>query len=459
MNRFRLLLGWELCRLIRARSVWLVWLGLVVAGALALWAGHRAAAAQRAAIAGLPGHYAAQMERIAAQFHEGGDAGYIAYYTFFPTYHAPPPLAPLAVGVRDVAPTVIWVRLLGLEGQIHESDLGNPALQALGGFDLAFVVVALAPLALLVLTHDALTRDRAAGRLPLLAAQAGSLAALLAVRVGLRAIGTGIVVSGLAFAGVAGGLSNVAADLGPWLVAVWAGLAAWTGIAALVAALARTPATSLAAALTAWVSFAVLLPALLNVALATAFPVPEGLELTVRQRQEIHSGWDKPKDATFAKFYQQNPDWSGAPPVTGRFAWRWYYAMHQVGDEAVAASSQAYRANLRARAARLAQWAWLVPPAYGQLLLAQRAGTDLEAHLDYVERVRAFHAGMRAYFYPLTFATPERVLQPADYADFPRFDPALPPRAAGPSTAPLWALGAATAALALVLVHRRPVLA
>lgn len=458
MNRFRLLLGWELRRLARARSVWLVWLGLALAGALALWAGHRTAAAQRAAIAGLPAHYATQMERIAAQFHEGGDAGYIAYYTFFPTHHAPPPLAPLAVGVREVAPSVIWVRLLGLEGQIHESDLGNPALQALGGFDLAFVIVALAPLALLVLTHDALTRDRAAGRLPLLAAQAGSLVGLLAVRVGLRAAGTGLIVTGLAVAGALSGGTATAADLGPWLGAAWAVLAAWTGLAALVAVLARTPATSLAGALTLWVTLTVLVPALMNVGLATAFPVPEGLEITVRQRQEIHGGWDKPKDATFAKFYQQNPDWSGAPPVTGRFAWRWYYAMHQVGDESVAAQSQAHRANLRARTALLARWSWLVPPAYGQLLLAQRAGTDLDAHLDYVERVRAFHAGLRAYFYPLIFATPERVLQPADYAAFPRFDPTLPPRSGGPSTVPLWLLGAAAAALAAVIIHRRPFL-
>lgn len=453
MNRFFTLLSWETRRLVRARSTWAAVLGLFAAGALALWSGRTAAQTQTAAIAGLPAHYAAQMERIAAHFHDGGEAGYVAYYTFFPTYHTPPPLAPLAIGVRDVAPNVLWVRLLGLEGQIYESDLGNPAVQAQGGFDLAFVIVALAPLALLVLTHDALTRDRAAGRLPLLAAQAGSLTALLAVRVGLRALLVGATISLLACAG-----AGFTAELAGWLGAAWALLACWTGLATLVAATARTPAASLATALTAWVTLVVLAPALANLGLTAVFPVREGLELTVRQRQEIHGGWDKPKDATFEKFRTHNPDWTGAP-VTGRFAWRWYYAMHQVGDEAVAAESQAYRANLRARTALLSRWGWLVPPAYGQLLLAARAGTDLDAHLDYMERVRAFHAGLRAYFYPLVFATPERVLQPADYADFPRFDATLPPRGAGPSTAPLWLLAAGLGGLALLLVHRRPVLA
>lgn len=453
MNRLLTLLTWETRRLVRARSTWAAALGLLAAGALALWSGRATVRAQADAIAGLPAHYATQMERIATHFHDGGEAGYVAYYTFFPTHHAPPPLAPLALGVRDVAPNVVWVRLLGLEGQIYESDLGNPAVQALGGFDLAFVIVALAPLALLVLTHDALTRDRAAGRLPLLAAQAGSLTALLAVRVGLRALVVGGIVTLLALAG-----AGLSAELAAWLGAAWAILACWTGLAALVAATARTPAASLATALTAWVALVVLAPALMNLGLTAALPVKEGLELTVRQRQEIHGGWDQSKDATFEKFRTHNPDWTGAP-VTGRFAWRWYYAMHQVGDESVAAESQAFRANLRARTALLARWGWLVPPAYGQLLLAARAGTDLDAHLDYLERVRAFHADLRSYFYPLVFATPERVLQPADYAAFPCFDPTLPPRPAGPSAVPLWLLAGALGGAALLLVHRRPVLA
>jgi ABC-2 type transport system permease protein len=453
MNRLLNLLDWEIRRLWRLRSAWIAALGLLAAGALALASGRALTRAQSEAVAGLPGHYAAQMERIAGRFPEGGDAGYVAYYTFFPTNHAVPPLAPLAVGVRDIAPHVLWVRLLGLEGQLYEADLGNPALQALGGFDLAFVVVALAPLALLLLAHDALTRDRAAGRLPLLVAQAGSPVRLLAVRVGLRAGLVGGIVSLLAWAGAGPG-----AGLGGWLAAAWAVLACWTGLAALVAAVCRSPAASLATALSLWVALVVLAPALVNLALTAARPVPEGLALTVRQRQEIHGGWDRPKDATFESFRTHNPDWVVAP-VTGRFAWRWYYAMHQVGDESVAADSQAYRANLRARSALLARWGWLVPPAYGQLLLAGRAGTDLDAHLDYLDRVRAFHAGLRGYFYPMVFATPERVLRPADYADFPRFDATLPPRAPGPSTLPLWLLAAGCGGVAFLVLHRRPLLA
>ena len=435
MKAFLRLCRWEIRHLLRDGQAWLVCGALFAAGLLALWTGERRLARHHAEIAGLPAHYAAQMAGIAKQFSPEGEAGYVAYYTFFPTLHPLAPLAGLAVGVRDIVPNVTWVRLLGLEGQLYEADLGNPALQALGNFDLAFVLCALAPLALLVLAHDALTRERDRGRFPLLLAQGGSAGPLLAARVTIRALAVGLtctLVFGLACARLP--IPLTAEALG-WLAATWSHLAAWAGFVAWIAAATRTPTASLAGALTLWIAQVVLLPALLNLALATALPVREGLELTVRQRQESHAAWDKPRAETMENFFVHNPDWSGTPPVTGRFAWKWYYAMQQTGDESVSAESAAYRENLRARQRITARLAWLGPAAYAQLLFSQRAGSDLDAHLAYLDRVRAFHADLRAYFYPMVFA--DRNLTPADYAAFPHFRTNVP---SPPDPLPLWPL-------------------
>lgn len=435
MKAFLRLCRWEIRHLLRDGQAWLVCGALFAAGLLALWTGERRLARHHAEIAGLPAHYAAQMAGIAKQFSPEGEAGYVAYYTFFPTLHPLAPLAGLAVGVRDIVPNVTWVRLLGLEGQLYEADLGNPALQALGNFDFAFVLCALAPLALLVLAHDALTRERESGRFPLLLAQGGSAGPLLAARVTIRTLAVGLtctLVFGLACARLH--ILLTAEALG-WLAATWSHLAAWAGLVAWIAAATRTPTASLAGALTLWIAQVVLLPALLNLSLATALPVREGLELTVRQRQESHAAWDKPRAETMEKFFVHNPDWSGTPPVTGRFAWKWYYAMQQTGDESVAAASAAYRENLRARQRITARLAWLAPAAYAQLLFSQRAGSDLDAHLAYLDRVRAFHAELRAYFYPMVFA--DRNITPADYAAFPHFRTNVP---SPPDPLPLWPL-------------------
>jgi len=447
-KKFPRILLWELRHLRRSGLAWLVCGGLLIASLLAIWTGGKNLAAHRAAVAALPPHYAAQQAGIAKQFTPEGEAGYVAYYNFFPTHRPLPPLAALATGVSDVVPAIVWVRLLGLEAQLYEADIGNPALQALGGFDLAFVLCALAPLGLLVLAHDALTRDRDQGRFSLVAAQAGRLGPLLAARIGVRALALAATAT-LAFA-VACLWLRIPPDVAVarWLGAVLAHLACWAALAALIAAATRSAAASLAAALTTWVAAVVLLPALLNLAVATAFPVPEGLALTVRQRQEIHGGWDQPKADTFAKFFVTHPEWRDTPPVTARFAWKWYYAMQQVGDESVSADSTAFRENLRARQRLMTRLAWIAPPAYAQLLLAARADTDLDAHLAYLDRVRAFHAELRRYFYPLVFTA--RSITPADYAVFPKFSASTPPPPSGPSVLPLLLL---TAGL-LALTHR-----
>jgi ABC-2 type transport system permease protein len=453
---FRLLV-WETRHLLRGGQAWLIGLGLLVASLVAIWAGERRLAEHAREIAALPGHYATQMERIARDFTPEGEAGYVSYYTFYPTHHAMPPLAGLSFGVRDLVPNVVWVRLLGLEGQLYESDLGNPLAQALGSLDLAFVWCALAPLALLVLCHDVRTRDRDHGRLPLLAVQDGSPAALffarLAVRFAWVALIGGVV---FALAAVWLGIPFDAPALS-WVGVVWVHLACWAAIAGVIAALARTVAASLALALTTWTAAVVLLPALLNLVLVTVFPVTEGLELTVKQRQESHAAWDKPRAETMEKFFARNPDWSGTPPVQGRFAWRWYYAMQEMGDQSVATESENYRRNLRARQAVMTRVAWLAPSAYAQLALSASAGTDLDAHLAYLDRVRAFHAHLRHTFYPLFFA--EAKITPADYAKFPRFDPAFDRgTASGPPLWPLLVLIAAGITAALLLLRRKTTL-
>jgi ABC-2 type transport system permease protein len=455
MNAFFRLLRWELRDLQRSRRAGLLCGGLFFAALISVWLGTEKLARHRAEVAALPSHYAAQMETIAQRFTPTGEAGYIAYYTFFPTVDPLTPLGALSVGVRDLTPDVVWVRLLGLEGQLYEADLGNPALQALGVFDFAFVLSVLAPLALLILTHDMLTADRDAGRLPLLTAQAGSLRRLLAARILARALALLIALTSALVLAVISLRAPLDAALMRWLGAAGAQLACWTGLAALIAVFARSTASSLTAALTIWIATAVLAPASLNLFLATAYPVKEGLELTVRQRQAIHSAWDKPRDETMEAFFAHNPDWSGTPAVTGRFAWRWYYAMHQVGDESVAAESRAYRENLRARQAVTARLAWLAPAAYGQLLLNTRAGTDLDAHLAYLDRVRAFHAGLRAYFYPLVFA--ERSLTPAEYAEFPHFQVTpVSPSPQQPAVWPLLAIAFVSGAVATRKLRKIP---
>lgn len=430
--------SWEGRALARSPQLWIVCGALLVAGLLAIWTGERKLERSRSEIASLPGHYEQQMEGIAKQFSPQGEAGYVAYYAFMPTSHPLSALSALSIGVRDIVPSVVWVRLLGIEGQLYEADLGNPAAQALGSFDLAFVFAALAPLALLVLSYDIVSREREQGRLSLLLAQGGSIASLLAVRMLLRLLAVGGT-CGIVFA-VAIPWVDVALDATAWqwLGVALANLLCWTAIATFLAIAIRSVAAGLASSIAVWVASVAFFPAVLNVAVSASFPVDEGFDLTLEQRQNSHGAWDKPRAETMEAFFETNPQWSDTQPVEGRFAWRWYYAMHEVADESVADEARAYRENLLERQRWQARFAWLAPSAYAQMALDNRASSDLDAHLAYLEEVRVYHQELRDHFYPLVFAEAE--IEPADYAAFPPYEAKSIQSTAGVSVFPLLAL-------------------
>lgn len=449
------LLQIEWLRLRRSSAAWWLLGGLFAAGLAAIFLGHAFQQAQQVEIADLDTQFEKQSQRLEHRYQEKGEhSGYWAYYSFFPVHQPPSPLAAVSWGLRDLAPFVTWVRLLGLEQQLYESGLGNPQLQALGQFDLTFVLGVLAPLVLLLLGHDVLSRDRGLGSLPLLAAQAGGLGRIFAARLLVRFAMVALV-SVLLFCVAAVVLDLPwSADSLAWLFIVLVGLLPWLGITALIAARAQSVAASLSAAMTAFVLLVILMPAMLNLTLSTLFPVPEGLELTVRQRQVMHDSWDQPRQANYDSFLARQPEYRGPFPTVPEadFTWRWYYAMHENADHAVLGLATQHLKHLRQRHQWSQRLAWLSPPAMTQTMLCARAGTDLDAHLLHLETVRSFHQQLKKHFFPIIFA--ETLLPPGATRSFPRFTSPAPAPAAPLSVWPPLLL----AALFLLFARPRAVL-
>jgi ABC-2 type transport system permease protein len=169
-----------------------------------------------------------------------------------------------------------------------------------------------------------------------------------------------------------------------------------------------------------WIAITLLLPTLANTVINRAVPAGRGVDLMLAQRQWVHAGWDQPKEATFERFFRTHPEWRGTPPVVGRFHWKWYYAMHQAGDDAVADQVAKYRDSLLARQAWTDRVGWLLPGVATQSLLHRLADTDLHAQLAYQDRISAFHKRLRLYFYPYLFQ--ERRFTRADFDSMPVYE-------------------------------------
>ncbi len=408
---------WRL--LLRSRLSMAALLLLLGLTSVAVWSGLHEIERQHETIARLAPLHEQDVAVVAAQYAAAGDAGSLAYYTFYNTWDAPSDAAFLALGLRDAAPYVLRIRALGLQAQLYEGEVFNPELALSGRLDFAFVLIYLAPLFVIALLHDLVSAERQSGRLGLMlslpegalvwrrrvAIRYGLLFACLAVPVGVGAVLAGTTLG----------------DLGMVLGVVASYLAFWVGLALLIAARGWRSVANATALMASWVLLTLVLPTLANLTLVRTIPVHQGVDLMLVQRQAVHGAWEIPREETMQRFFVNHPEWKGTAPLPNGFHWKWYLAFHQVGDESVAEQAQSYRAGLLSRQAWTDRIGWLLPGVGAQASLHKIAGTDLPAQLAYQDRIADFHRQIREFYYPYLFN--DRPLGAADFKARPRFKP------------------------------------
>lgn len=413
----RRLLALEAAQFLRSRTTLLALVCFLGAVAIGLWHGRTVIDRQRQAIADAPALQAEQHRAVFAHLPPTAVAGDQLYYLVFHTTHEPSPWAAFSVGMRDVQSFNLKIRLLAVQGQLYAADLANPMLASFGSFDAAFALVALAPLLLIALAHDTWSSERELGTWVLVRSQPVRGFRVILGKLLLRGGLVGLVVS-LVVVG-----SALYLDLPfDWrvvqvLALVNAYVAAWIGVVALVASARWSSGVNMVALLGVWIAWVVLAPALLTLAAAARYPMPEALELTVRQRQGYHAAWDRPLPEVMQAFYAQYPEFASAAVPTTTYSNAWYYAMQQAGDDAAAPAAAAYFSALDRRRALTRRGAIVSPAAALQLALSDLARTDLDSHVAYLRSVASYHERLKRLFLPAIFDN--RPVSAIDWAAVP----------------------------------------
>ncbi len=391
---------------------------LTLLAVVSLWSGMAEVSRQLTTIQRIQPQQAADVAAVAEWVSKAGDAGEAAYYTFHATWDSPSPMAFAAIGQRDVSPYLLRVRALGLEAQLYEGENYNADLAVAGRFDWAFVLTYLAPLFVILLLHDLRSGERETGRLMLLTAMARREPSLWWRRLVLRLLllwgalclpfGAAAALSGASIPLISAASGIALAYLAFWSLSCrWIDRLRWSSLA---------NAATLAAL---WLVATLILPSLAHLAINAAIAVPQGVELTLAQREKVNAAWDLPKETTMAAFFRTHPEWASTSPVEGGFHYKWYYAFHQVGDDTVADQSAAYRESLMARERWVRRAAVVLPAVAVQTTMHRLAQTDLEAQLAYLDRVREFHGRLRHFYYPYVFN--DLPFREADFAKAPRW--------------------------------------
>ena len=348
------------------------------------------------------------------------DAGSAAYYAFHFTYDPPSSLAFISRGIRDDLPWKHRIRMLALEGQIYESDAGNPELSTLGKLDFAFVAAFLLPLLSILLLYDLRATEIRSNRWAFLSVTFGNGNRLLLSRAALRSALLYVAIT-LPFIIISTVAGVSIADTFPVLVAVAVNCLFWLALAFLVFTRIESGPTTAALLLGCWFVFAVAIPVAGKHLVEQFITVPKGGELLLAQRETVNDAWDLPKESTMTPFLERHPQWSNTAQIIKPFEWKWYYAFQQVGDQTVEPISSALRSGIAHRDKVMSLVALVSPSLLTDRLLSKAAKTDIRSFQRYDRCVRDFHLSLREFHYPMLFGNV--VYSSKEMAKLPTYKP------------------------------------
>ena len=400
---------------VRSGGVKIGLLFLLIAGIASLLVGRQFIDRQRQTAAEVRAIQQQEFVRTAAVHQD--DLGLLLYYLKFSLINETVPLSSLAIGQRDVNPSIQSVTIRALEAQKYDADLTNPTNLLLGNLDFSFVLIYLFPLLIIAFTYNVISEEKESGTWRIVAVQSTNLFAhvgqLFAVRVAVM-LGALGVISGLAIPGLGippDGAFRAFVGLSVLYLLFWFSVCFW------VVSRARSSSDNAMLLVAIWLGLVVILPAAVNNYIVARYPVPEALATTLKQRKGYHEKWDMDKTATVEKFYAHYPQFRRVPTVAMPFDWRWYYAMQQLGDDESARESGELRAKVGQREAASRAIAQFIPTLHTQLQLNELAHSGLGNQLRFLDETTRFHEKIRLYFYPKIFSNAP--VRAEKWADFP----------------------------------------
>ncbi|MBB4802797.1 ABC-2 type transport system permease protein [Flavobacterium nitrogenifigens] len=346
-----------------------------------------------------------QKEHIArnAAFHKD-EIGLLLYYIKFSLVNNTLPINSLAIGQRDVNPSIQSVTIRSLEGQKYDSELNNQNNLLAGNIDFSFVLIYLFPLLIIAFSYNLISEEKESGTWKIVATQSQNTLKYILQLFYVRILSLIVLLTILLFSAVL--FLNIPLDESFFL---FYGLSIlyilfWFAICFFFVSLQKHSNFNAVILLTIWLFLIIILPAAINAYVVNQYKVPEALELTIKQRNAYHEKWDTDKNETMEKFYKHYPQFRTYKlDEKAEFTWLWYYAMQQMGDDESAVLSRELESKLQQRNLASQRITQFIPTLHTQLQLNEIAHSDLGNQLLFLKETTKFHEKLRLHFYPKIF--------------------------------------------------------
>ncbi|TDP03319.1 DUF3526 domain-containing protein [Flavobacterium sp. 245] len=345
-----------------------------------------------------------QKEHIArnAAFHKD-EIGLLLYYIKFSLVNNTLPINSLAIGQRDVNPSIQSVTIRGLEAQKYDSELNNPSNLLSGNIDFSFVLLYLFPLLIIAFSYNIISEEKESGTWKIVATQTPNTFFYILKLFYVRILSITVLLTLILLAAIF--FLQIPIDKSFFL---FYGLSVlyilfWFAVCFFIVSFQKNSNFNAVILLTIWLFLIIILPAGINTYIINKYKVPEALELALTQRNAYHEKWDMNKQETLDKFYNHYPQFKNYPLPDKEFSWLWYYAMQQMGDDESSVQSKELELKLKQRNQASELIAQFIPTLHTQIQLNEIAKSDLRNQLLFLKETTKFHEKLRLYFYPKIF--------------------------------------------------------
>lgn len=344
-------------------------------------------------------------------------------------YHAILPAhdyAALSIGQRDLFRFYYRLTGMSLYYQLFENELANPVNLMAGNFDLSFVLIYLFPLLVIIFCYSLFSSERENGTLPLLLVQSASIRKVILVRLAFYFV----LITGLALFITLIGLFTsgnpfAAENRFPamvWLLSVFVYCTFWFCLLFLIISFRRSSAFNAMTSAGCWLLFLIVVPALLNVAVTTKYPLSSTALAGLTRRTGLENEEDKDESReVIMEFLAHQPDLAGSDSLMNNdLMAKAYAAFTSLKDAESEEEVKRYNSQVEKRNQWTKGFYWLSPAVNLQHTLTDVCETDLETFLHFQDDLTRFHGEITGFYFKRLFWDKPITLQ--DYSRLPSFE-------------------------------------
>jgi len=323
----------------------------------------------------------------------------------------PSPLSALSVGASQTWPDLYRIQGVSLSKTVERSDQIRPITSAYGPFDIAFVVMAIAPLVVIGLTFNVSSRDRESALQNLMLAQTPSLGKLMAVRCFVRAafvIGLVLCVVNVALLIAFGSQFdlNIVINLVIWNLVATLYLLSWASLSLFVNSFAKSSSTNGAALLLLWLILVLLVPRFVSSAVQKAVPTLPESKLVDREKSTFDDASEH-ADGLVKQFHSEHPDIEIDPDDEQQMALVNYLLAHDAAGKKAAKNVASHYSAQSLRAKYLNFCDWLSPAISFRNQSDQCSGNSERAFVSFSARAAEVQSEVLEVFLQPSIANEE----------------------------------------------------